>query len=849
MPIEIFAKFSDSSRRVLMTAQTVADEIETSVNSEHILIALATVNDTYAYKLLHQFTINIEQIKLILRLRGPESSLKSGLSPYVKKILELAAAQAVNIGNSRIDAEHLLLAITSFEDCLAYQIITRIGINPAQIRSMLLQLYSEIVNLDQLVGSHLAELPVGGSVLAPELSRLESDTRRSKTPALDYFGTNLTKQAQDGKLDPVVGRGSEISRTIHILARKTKNNPVLVGDAGVGKTAIVEGLAQRIARSEVPVFLKNTQIINLDIASVVAGTVYRGQFEDRLKKIINEAQANAKIILFVDEVHMLVGAGSAEGTQDASNILKPALAKGQLRLVGATTFDEYRRFIERDAALERRLQVVPVAEATAEQTLQILQGIKTAYEVHHGVLIEDEALKSCADLAARYISDRSLPDKAIDILDEAAAAARLSQPIHQTPPAISTLEQHLSLAYHEKEQALLESKMDLVSEYEVKIESLTQDLNRLSDSMADSLSKPIVNARAIAQIVAEWTNIPVGQISTEQSNQLINLEQNLARSIIGQDEAIGQIASAIRRAKTRVSDPKKPLGSFLFLGPSGVGKTELARVLASEVFGSSESLIKVDMSEFSERHTIARLLGAPAGYVGYDDGSKFVESIRKNPYRVILFDEIEKAHPEVLNILLQILEDGHVTDAKGRLINFRHSIILMTSNIGLQEFTEQASIGFRANRLDEKQRFFVEFDEFKKTLLKRLRNFLKPELINRLDQVVIFKPLTPEAVELISELQVKQLQNRLLNEGYIVNFHRSVTKQIAAKGFDPNFGARPIKRLIAQLIEEPLAMAILKSEVAKDQLYLVDVRRGGQLKIRPSHSRMYQDNLTDKVYA
>jgi ATP-dependent Clp protease ATP-binding subunit ClpC len=638
--------------------------------------------------------------------------------------------------------------------------------------------------------------------------RRASVGRPPKTSSLEYFATNLTQEAINNKLDPVIGRDQEIQRLIQILARRTKNNPVLIGDPGVGKTAIVEGLAQRIKNQKVPPILKNRQIYQLDLGLVIAGTTYRGQFEDRLKKIMAEVKRNPNIILFIDEIHTIVGAGSAEGSLDAANILKPALSKGEIRIIGATTNDEYRKHIEKDQALERRLQKIVISEASIEETIAILRGLKKTYEQFHEVIIDNSAIEAAATYSQRFIADRHLPDKAIDLIDEASSAVHLKRVI-LPEPKLDKWYKELQLVIAKKEAALKKQNYDQASilrAQEIKLLS-----NQPAPTKQPKRAREVVGEKDIAAVVTASTGIPIGNILAEERLKLVNLNKILESQVIGQNEAVKSIASAIRRSKAGISNPNRPLGSFLFLGPTGVGKTYLTQVLAKTIYGKADALIKIDMSEFMERHNASRLVGAPPGYVGYEEGGKLTEMVRRNPFSVVLLDEIEKAHPEVFSLLLQILEDGHLTDSTGRIVSFKHTIIILTSNIGSERLTNQASIGFK----DSSKQSQTDYQALKDDILTELYDYFRPELLNRLDQIVVFNPLNQATINKIIDKELEQLLARLKADGYRLVINKEAKNFLAQKGFDPKFGVRPLRRAITQYLEDPLADLLLTQEITR----------------------------------
>ncbi|EKD56581.1 MAG: hypothetical protein ACD_58C00143G0002 [uncultured bacterium] len=827
-PKDIFKKFGPSARHILVAGQKIAQNMRSGIGSEHILMAMTTAAGTLAYDILKENAINIDQIKLVLSLNNIQTNINQGLSQELKKLLIIAAKKATELNSPIIESEHLLWAILSDNNNKANQAINRIGIDVSDLKQQVEEVFDDLLYEDPLstpgqipknfglFNMDPYSMPPGFNLINPDLmNQTKTNGKKSKTPFLDQFGIDLTKLAKDDKLDPVIGRNTEISRAIQILARRNKNNPVLVGEPGIGKTAIVEGLAQRINSNLVPEILKGKKIINLDLSSVVAGTMYRGQFEDRIKKILNEIILSKNIILFIDELHTIIGAGSAEGSMDAANILKPSLAKGQIRLIGATTSEEYRKHIEKDAALERRLQVIKVQEPSVEETIAILKGVKSKYQDHHQVTITDNAIVSASKLAKRYIADRYLPDKAIDLIDEAAAAKQILREANPELDKISELKNSLNKIILDKESAAENQNYELAAQLKIDELKIIDQINKFKKTF-NYQSDIEVNEIDIAQIVSMWTSIPLDNLIQTEQKKLINLESILNKKIIGQEEAVQTISSAIRRTKSGIGDPNRPIGAFIFLGPTGVGKTELAKVLASEVFNNENALIKIDMSEFSEKHNVARLVGSPPGYVGYDDAGKLTESVRKQPYSVILLDEIEKAHPEVFNILLQIIEDGYLTDAKGKKVNFRNTIIILTSNIGLQELTRQAAIGFKSHESNQLKIANNKYEEMKKTVLEQLKKQFRPELLNRLDKIIVFKPLYEPSIKKIIDLQLKQLTNRIKNQGITLDINDNSKKFLAQHGYDPEFGARPVRRIISEMVENPLSDMILSGQLNKN---------------------------------
>lgn len=813
---DIFEKFSETARKVLISAQKIAQSENCAISSAHLLLALILTEGTLSFDILKEHLISPDQIRLVLSLRGLRTRYTKGLTSEVKRLLKLAVKKTADFGHTNVDPEHLLLAIVATKECLAYQIISQIGVDPTHIKEQIERLFEELVEMDEMIQKRLdkvqptvelPEMPTEGAIdvtsttyptVGPQVTE--------RTPILDYFATDLTKQATAGKLDPVIGRKNEILRVVQILSRRTKNNPVLIGEPGVGKTAIVEGLALKIAAKDVPPTLLSKRILMLDLALLVAGTMYRGQFEERIKKVIDEILKAENIILFIDELHTIVGAGSAEGSMDAANILKPALAKGQIRLIGATTLDEYRKNIEKDTALERRLQPVKVTEPTVLETIEILKGLRSRYEQFHQIKITDEAIKAAAELSKRYITDRFLPDKAIDLIDEAAAASKISLEKQDKSGLLKqNLASKLAKISEMKENAVKDENFEkaaLLKNQEAKIKSRLLKLQK-----SEKLTLNVIDKEQISKVLSQWTGIPLQSLVKDEKDKFLHLEAILKEKIIGQDEAVEAVSKAIRRSKIGIANPNRPIGSFIFLGPTGVGKTELAKVIAQIVFGEN-SLIKIDMSEFMEKHNVSRLVGAPPGYVGYEEAGKLTESVRRSPYSLILLDEIEKAHPEVFNILLQILEDGILSDAKGQKVNFRNTIIVMTSNIGVRELSK-AAVGFQTKQPQIKKQQIWQYEQMKDKVLEQLKEIFRPEFLNRVDKIVVFKPLTSPDILKIVNLQLKELAFKLNQVGVSISFDKKVTKFIAQKGFHPEFGARVIRRTISEEIEDNLSEQML----------------------------------------
>ncbi|MFA6493349.1 MAG: ATP-dependent Clp protease ATP-binding subunit [Patescibacteria group bacterium] len=838
-PEEIFKKFSANTRKILISAQKIAQSTHVLIGSEHILLALAVTPGTLAYSVLQEHMISLDQIRLVISLNTTNTTSKTGatkqgLSEDARAVIKKAATLAKKFQHHQIDPEHLLLAITLSQESFAWQVIFRIGSDTEAIQNQIEGLFEDIKELEEKPFDQLPKMQFNfpqfnfedfsSNQPSPEMPPADLPPMaggNQQKNVLEYFTINLSTQVKKGEVDPLIGREKEIQRTIQILSRRTKNNPVLVGEPGVGKTAIVEGLTQKINDGAVPHELKNKQIIMLDLALLVAGTMYRGQFEDRIKKIMDELERLGNVILFIDELHTVVGAGSAEGSLDAANILKPALAKGKIRLIGATTDDEYRKVIEKDTALERRFQKVTVGEPTILETIEILKGLRPHYEDFHKVKISDEAILTSVSLSERYIADRFLPDKAIDLIDEASAARKIATATEDSPQ-LKNLEKQMFLLCQEKEAEAEKQnfkKAAELKELECRIQEEIDQLNKVGKKTPT----PVIDATDIARVISLWTNTPVENLTKTEKNKYLNLGKLLKKRIIGQDEAISEISQAVRRSKTGVTDPNRPIGSFIFLGPTGVGKTELARVLALELFGSREAIIKIDMSEFMEKHNVSRLVGAPPGYVGYEESGRLTEAVRKHPYSIVLFDEIEKAHPEVFNILLQILEDGQLTDAKGRKVNFRNTIIILTSNIGLQELNRQAAIGFQAKG-NTKKKAANDYEKMKTELVARLKQDLKPELINRLDKTVVFHALSKDDISKIIDLNLEFLKKRLEDQEYYLTFSNSTKEMVGKHGYAPEYGARPIRRAISDLIEDPLSENILAGKIKKGEKIEVKVR-------------------------
>jgi len=808
-----FEKFSERARRVLTSAQEEAQNLNHSyIGTEHILLGLIREEDSMAAKVLTNLGITLPKVRSAVEFiigRGEKSNIgEIGLTPRAKRVIELAIDEARHLNHNYIGTEHLLLGLLHEGEGVAAGVLDSFGITLEQARNET------------------------NNVLSQRPSRSKQGTRTaSRTPVLDQLSVDLTAAASAGKLDPVIGRVQEIDRVIQILSRRTKNNPALIGEPGVGKTAIVEGLAHRIASGDVPETLENKRVVTLDIASVVAGTKYRGEFEERLKKIINEIKSSANCVLFIDEFHTIVGAGAAEGAVDAASILKPSLARGELQCVGATTLDDYRKHVERDAALERRFQPVTVDEPSVEQTVEILHGIKERYEEHHKLIISEEALSAAAALASRYIPDRFLPDKAIDVIDEASSRVRIQ---HLTvPDALKQERQTEDSLRKEKEAALASQKYDYAAELRQQEIQSMEKVRQLKEEWQSEREqeKPEVSAEDIAEVISMWTGIPVVQLSGDETKRLLNMEEVLHKRIIGQDEAIDTVAKAVRRARAGIKDPRHPIGNFIFLGPTGVGKTELVRALAEFMFGSEDTLIRLDMSEYQEKHTVSRLVGAPPGYVGYDEGGQLTEAVRRKSYCCILFDEIEKAHPDVFNILLQIFDDGHLTDARGRRVDFRNSIIVMTSNIGAETIRKGSSIGF-ASRADESKTQQMDYENMKEKLLGELKKTFRPEFLNRIDGVVVFHALNKEHIRSIVDLMLTIVTKQLAEKDIKLEVTDAAKNFLGEKGYDEVFGARPLRRVIQDQVEDKLSDSLLRGQFRSGDTVIVDLE-GEEIVLHP----------------
>ncbi|MCU0488149.1 MAG: ATP-dependent Clp protease ATP-binding subunit [Anaerolineales bacterium] len=821
-------RLTQRARRVLSLAHQEAERMRHNyIGTEHLLLGLIREEGGVAGRVLRELGLDADRVQEIIeRLVSPgqASPGKIDLSPGTQQVLEFAVEEARRMGHHYIGTEHLLLGLMQHNEGVAMDVLRKLGLTPEQIRRQTRRVLQES-SASKRTGAQPEQKPAR-----------QEPANKPKTPMVDQLATDLTTLAEESKLDPVIGRQMEIERVIQILARRTKNNPALIGEPGVGKTAIVEGLAQRIVDGDVPAPLLDKRVLQLDVGSLVAGTMYRGQFEERLKRVIEELKASGAI-LFIDEVHMLVGAGAAGSSVDAANILKPALSRGELQVIGATTLNEYRKHIESDAALERRFQPVMVEEPTIEETIDILRGVRPAYEEHHRLSISDEALDAAAHLSARYVTERFLPDKAIDLIDESSSRVRMYK-----SPAAKTAKDLMAQLREIRQNAALaqeDGRNDDAQDFLERQEALERQLERLRTGW-DRANSPVVNAQDIAEVVSMWTGVPVMQIAQEESQRLLLMEDELRKAIIGQEEAIQAISKAVRRARAGLKDPRRPIGSFIFLGPTGVGKSELTKALARFMFGSEEALIQLDMSEFMERHTVSRLVGAPPGYIGYEESGQLTEALRRRPYSIVVFDEVEKAHPEAHNMLLQIMEEGHLSDARGRKVDFRNAMIIMTSNVGADMIKRQSSLGFQLKReeaLEEK----LAYDEMRKKLTESLRRVFRPEFINRVDSMIVFRSLNREDIEQIVELELNKVALRLEEHSIILNATSEALSKLAELGYDPEFGARPLRRVIQQKVEDPLSDSLLSGDFEDGDTILVELendevvlRRGQKEALLPS---------------
>ncbi|OUL31329.1 ATP-dependent Clp protease ATP-binding subunit ClpC [Nostoc sp. T09] len=814
----MFERFTEKAIKVIMLAQEEARRLgHNFVGTEQILLGLIGEGTGVAAKVLKSMGVNLKDARIeVEKIIGRGSgfvAVEIPFTPRAKRVLELSLEEARQLGHNYIGTEHLLLGLIREGEGVAARVLENLGVDLSKVRTQVIRMLGET-----------AEVSPGGS------------SSRTKTPTLDEFGSNLTQMATDNKLDPVVGRAKEIERVIQILGRRTKNNPVLIGEPGVGKTAIAEGLASRIANKDVPDILEDKRVVTLDIGLLVAGTKYRGEFEERLKKIMDEIRSAGNVILVIDEVHTLIGAGAAEGAIDAANILKPALARGELQCIGATTLDEYRKHIERDAALERRFQPVMVGEPTVDETIEILYGLRDRYEQHHKLKISDEALVAAAKLSDRYISDRYLPDKAIDLVDEAGSRVRLIN--SQLPPAAKELDKELRQILKEKDDAVRSQDFDRAGELRDREMEIKAEIRAIAQSKTNGSGneglEPVVTEEDIAHIVASWTGVPVNKLTESESEKLLHMEDTLHQRLIGQEDAVKAVSRAIRRARVGLKNPNRPIASFVFSGPTGVGKTELAKSLASYFFGSEEAMIRLDMSEYMERHTVSKLIGSPPGYVGYNEGGQLTEAVRRRPYTVVLFDEIEKAHPDVFNMLLQILEDGRLTDAKGRTVDFKNTLLILTSNIGSKVIEKGGGgIGFEFGE-DQSE---SQYNRIKTLVNEELKQYFRPEFLNRLDEIIVFRQLSKPEVTQIAEIMLKEVFGRLTEKGITLEVTDRFKDRLITEGYSPSYGARPLRRAIMRLLEDSLAEEILSGRIKDGDTALVDVDENGNVQVSSQQRR------------
>lgn len=795
----MFGRFTERAQKAILLAQEEAKMLKHNyVGTEHILLGIISEAQGVGAQALKESGVNLdacrrEVVKLVGQ--GEQVSELLGFTPRTKRIFELSFLEARNLGHNYVGTEHLLLGLLAEGEGVAIVALQRLGVDIGKLQEKIIAKITD----DSSTGN-------------------QNETEKTGTPNLNKYGIDLNKLASEGKIDPVIGRTKEIERVVQVLSRRTKNNPVLIGEPGVGKTAIIEGLAQRIVEGKVPEIIKDKKIITLDLPGMIAGAKYRGEFEERLKSVLKELQESGGVILFIDEIHTLVGAGAAEGAIDASNILKPTLARGEIQIVGATTIDEYRKYIEKDLALERRLQPIMVEEPSVEDTIKILHGLRDKYEAHHRVKITDNALTAAAELSSRYINDRFLPDKAIDLIDEAASKIRVNTYI--PPTELKNLEEKLGELQHEKEEAINTQNYEQAAQIRDKERKIKEELsnNKIKWEQEKQTTNMVVDYDEIADIVSDWTGVPVSKMTEQESQRLLNLENILHKRVIGQDQAVNAVSNAVRRARVGLKDPNKPIGSFIFVGPTGVGKTYLAKSLAEALFGDDEAMIRIDMSEYMEKHSVSRLVGSPPGYVGYDEGGQLTEAVRRKPYSVVLFDEIEKAHPDVFNILLQILDDGRLTDSKGKTVDFKNTVVILTSNVGATSLKKQNTLGFSAAADESKE----EYERIKETITEELKRTFRPEFLNRLDDVIVFHQLKEEQIKEIVDIMIMDLEKKMDKLDIKIKVTEKTKEYLANTGFDPVYGARPLERAIRKIIEDQLAEEILKGKLSKEEDIVID---------------------------
>jgi len=804
----MFERFTERARKVIVKAQDEARLLKQNyIGTEHLLLGLIDEEDGIAARTLVEMGLSLDEIRAAVKSVVTEGSSESyehiPFTPRARKVLELSLREALQLGHNYIGTEHILLGLLREGEGVAARVLNGLGVN--------------LDNTKDVIREVLRKYPFYTS--NDNLITIKNQKKPLKT--LSQFGRDLTSLAIEGKLDPVVGRKREIERMMQILSRRTKNNPILIGESGVGKTAIVEGLVQKIVSKEIPSNLYNKRIFTLDLGSLVAGSRYRGDFEERLKKVLAEIKEDGDVIIFIDEVHNLVGAGAAEGAIDAASILKPMLARGEIQTIGATTISEYRKYIEKDKALERRFQPIYVDEPSVYETIEILKGLKSKYETFHGISITEDAIEAAAKLSQRYISDRFLPDKAIDLIDEAASRVRIRSVM--TPPDLKDIEIRLDKIYREKESAISNQDFEKAAELRDQEKKILKEKNDISESWKrlEGSGKENVDENEIAEVLSSWTGVPVYKLTESETAKLLDMEESLHKRVVGQDEAISIVSKAIRRSRSGVKDPKRPIGSFMFLGPSGVGKTELAKTIAEFLFGKEEALIQIDMSEYMEKHSVSKLVGSPPGYVGYDEGGQLTEMVRRRPYSVILFDEIEKAHPDVFNILLQIFEDGHLTDSQGRRVDFKNTVIIMTSNLGAKEIQKNNPFGFQVNESED-----LSYQDIKNKVMGELKETFRPEFLNRIDEVVVFHKLTKEEIYKIIDLMIDRIQNQLENQKIELELTESAKELLLNKGYDPVMGARPMRRAIQNLIEDPISEKIISKEIKPGNKVIISADNG-----------------------